>query len=129
MTSRPIDGNTRLFRRISENYLVPAPDAPGGRRISSAAFSPSSDGSGVSVNIEDEMQRRGISPADLLALPPNAVGVAFVSAAQVRAEQLDVNRQPLPDDPSHGNITGNVTGAKRKRLARAAQAQWAVAPS
>ena len=116
-----------MHRRITEHHLTPQPDAPGGLRITSAAFIPSSDGSGISVNLGDTMADQGISPETVMGLPPPGVGLAFVAAEQVRSEELEPRREPLADDPSHGAIVGDLSsGGRRRRLARLAQRQWVI---
>lgn len=124
-----VDDDVRLFRRITKHHVKAAPDRPSGLRISRTAFQPSSDGSGISISLEDEMQKRGISIDDLMTLPPAALGIAFVTAGQVRVGNIgkDVTRDPLPDDPTHGSIVGPDTNGIRGQLARLADAQRVVA--
>lgn len=127
----PIGDAVRLFRRITEHHLVPAPTDPLGRRISSAAFQPSSEDNGISISIEDTMDALGMTAEDLMQLSPTPVGLSYVSAGQVRAPEVgkDVEREPTHDDPSHGNITGPDSTGRRRQLARIAQAQWVIEPS
>jgi hypothetical protein len=131
VTSGPQDDDSvsnpcRLFRRITHQHLAPAGDQPGGVRISSAAFQSSSDGSGVSVSIEDRMIELGIGPGDLLEDHPGAF-LAFITAGTARELGKGIVREPTDDDPAHGNLTGPDTSGIRKRLARAAQ--WEQGPT
>jgi hypothetical protein len=127
----PVDDEVRLFRRITEHHLVAAPTEPLGRRISSAAFQPSTEDGGISVSIEDTMDALGITTDDLMALDSAALGLSYVIAGQVRAPDIgkDVERKPTADDPSHGNLVGPDSTGRRRKLARIAQGQWAIEPS
>lgn len=127
----PIDDHVRLFRRITEHHLVDAPAEPLGKRISSAAFQPSSADKGISVSLEDTMDELGITPTDLMALAPPSLGLSFVTAGQVRGPPVgkDIERAPTVDDPSHGNIVGHDSTGRRRHLARLAQWQWVIEPS
>jgi hypothetical protein len=120
-----VDDACRLFRRITEHHVAPAPGQPGGIRISSAAFAASSDGSGVSISIEDTMLELGIEPHDLVAAHPGLL-LAFITAGIARSEQKGIAREPTPEDAAHGNLTGLDTTGIRKRLARAAD--WEIGP-
>lgn len=122
-----VPGHVWLYRRITRHHLKPVGD---GLRVSSAAFQPSSDGSGVSIHLSDTMLEEGIAVEDLMTLPPEALGIAFVTTEQVRdpAIEHDVTRNPLPGDPSHGNIVGHGTDGRRKQMARLANEQWVIGP-
>ena len=117
----------RLFRRITEHHFAPAPEQPGGLRISSAAFQPASDGSGISISIsiEDRMIELGIQPSDLVADYEDVL-LAFITAGVAREHGKRVVRDPVDEDLAHGNLIGRDTGGVRKRLARAAQ--WEIGP-
>ncbi|MCP9491033.1 MAG: hypothetical protein MSC31_14345 [Solirubrobacteraceae bacterium MAG38_C4-C5] len=127
----PIGDDVRLFRRITQHHLVDAPSEPLGKRISSAAFQPSSADEGISVSLEDTMDELGITSTDLMTLAPPSIGLSFVTARQVRAPPVgkDVERAPTGDDPSHGNIVGPDSTARRRHLARLAQVQWVIEPT
>jgi hypothetical protein len=116
----------RLFRRITVHHVKPAPDRPGGVRITSAAFQGSSDGSGVFVSIEDRMVELGLTPPDLIPKHPGTRGLAFINAATARQHGKGIVREPTDDDPSHGNLTGPDTKSIQRRLAAAAE--WEIGP-
>lgn len=77
------------------------------------------------------MDALGMTPEDLMVLPPPSLGLSYVTAGQVRAPEIgkDVERKPTADDPSHGNLIGPDTTGINRRLARLAQAQWVIEPS
>jgi hypothetical protein len=126
-----VDDSVRLFRRITKHHLKAAADEPLGVRVTSAAFQPSSQDEGVSINLEDTMMKCEVSAEDLMDLPPEALGLSHVTAGQVRAPAIgkDVDRDPLPDDPSHGNIVGRDSTSRQRALAKLATAQWVIEPS
>lgn|GEM_PF-6771375 len=67
----------------------------------------------------------GIHPRDLIAGHPGAL-LAYITAGVVRDHGKGVVREPVDDDPSHGNLTGPDTTGIRKRLARTAD--WEIGP-
>ncbi len=72
-----------------------------------------------------------MNPRSLMRLKPTAVGLAYVSAGQVRSPAIgkDVRREPTKEDPSHGNIVGPDSTGRRRQLARMAEAQWVLQPN
>lgn len=77
------------------------------------------------------MQALGMTPDDLMAMLPSPLGLAYVTAGQVRAPEVgkEVERVPTDADPAHGNIVGPDSTGRRRRLARLAQAQWVIEPT
>ena len=116
----------RLFRRITRHHLKPAPDHPGGVRLTRVAFQGSSDGSGVSVSIEDRMLELSMEPSDLIAAHSEAIGLAFVLARTVRELGKGIVREPTADDPTHGALTGPDDKAIQRSLSAAAE--WEIPP-
>jgi len=90
-------------------------DADGRKRISSGAFSPSSDPPGsMSVDLERPMFEAGVEP--LSRLPgPDWGAVAFV-VGSLRGMDLRVGSDPLPENPFHGGVWGTKRGRVRKGL-------------
>lgn len=128
----PVEDSVRLFRRITKHFLKPTSDEPLGFRITSAAFQPSSSDGGVSINLEDTMQALGLRPEDLMQLPPEALGLSHVTAAQARDCDKEPVRSPNSDgrnDPSHGNLVGPDSQGRQRALARLATEQWVIEPA
>lgn len=98
-----------IWRRISPAQIVPDGD---GERISSAAFSDSSD-SPMSATLE-----AGRTYREALA-DYQGFGLAELTVRQVRSlgEAYDVVRDPQPDDPHHVLVKGKKTTGVRKKLA------------
>jgi hypothetical protein len=118
-----IANECRLFRRISAQYVT----AEGEHfRISSQAFNNSSDGSGMSVWLEDTMQELGLSPADALVGHDHTWLVAL-TAGNMRHERQGVVRTPEPAEPAHGEVLGSKASSRRGRIRD--QATWAISPS
>lgn len=79
----------------------------------------------MSVVLDDTLRALGREPRSILAGKPG-YGLIAVTAAHVRAEQQRVARSPLPDEAAHGDVWGDKTAGRRRRLAR--QAQWIIEP-
>jgi hypothetical protein len=118
-----IAGDCRLFRRITRHHMRAEGDHV---RITSAAVDLSSDGSGTSVHLEDEMQAREITPAQLIAGYGEEAWLASLPAQAARDEDLWVIRKPVDDDPTHGEICGPRTTGKKRRLLR--RMSWEIEP-
>jgi hypothetical protein len=113
----PIDDTSisdaaELLRRISVHWWV-FDDRTGRRRLSSAAFENSRDGSGTSVAIAAET-----SPDELLN-GYVGYGLASLTAGKAREQQQRVCRVPLDDMPWHAQIEGRKTGSIKKALSSA----------
>lgn len=101
-----------LIRRISDQHLTgPA----GNRRISSMAFQGSSDGTGMSVDIEKSIRDAGLDPVQFVTTPIFFCSVQF-KAGDLRAEALQVGYYPLPTNSHHGAVWGAFGQGQRKRL-------------
>lgn len=86
-----------------------------GRRLSSAAFSNSSDGSGTSVFLSSEVSM------DRILEGYERLGVAVLTAGAARAAQQGVRRVPLEEIPGHAQIEGKKSLSVRRRLADACE--------
>lgn len=112
MTGPQIGSDTELWRRINPIWWIW--DAKvAGRRLSSAAFYNSSDGSGTSVVVARET-----SETRFLAGYPDH-GIAALTAKDANDNGQTVRRVPTPGVPEHAQIEGEKTQAVRKALARA----------
>lgn len=105
-----------VIRRISEQQIVS--DAAGNRRVSTIAFNPSSrqSGGGLSVDLEAEIEGAGLNAREFVT-NPRFVGSVRFTAQQLRGEALQIGYDPLPpDNPYHGEVWGDFTKGKKKRL-------------
>lgn len=107
-----------LLRRVanSPDMMKRAGDLA---RPSSAAFKPHDEDGAVSVDVRKRLPDPG-RPLDVLAELPEH-GLVELLARKVREVGLDVVHAPLPENPSHGNITGlgALGKAAQRRAARA----------
>jgi hypothetical protein len=113
----------RLFRRITRHQMRPEGDKV---RITSAALDASSDGSGTSVHLEDEMAVHGITAGQLVAGRPEETWMASLPAQAARDEELWLIRAPEEHDPTHGEICGPRNTRKKRRLLR--RMTWVIPP-
>jgi len=119
VNSDPIDDTSisdaaELLRRISAHWWV-FDDRTGRRRLSSAAFENSRDGSGTSVAIAAETSL----DAQLQGYP--GYGLASLPAGKAREQQQVVRRVPLDEMPWHAQIEGRKTGSIKKALSAACE--------
>jgi hypothetical protein len=113
-----------IIRRIDPFQHIVTDENRKCRRISSKAFSPSTNG-GMSVDIEKLILAAGLDPRQYVTTPKYIGSVAF-SAGSARAAKLFVGYDPLPENPFHGEVWGNprpdrFTGTQKKKLAAASE--------
>lgn len=106
-----------VVRRISVHHII-------GGRVSSMAFQESSDGSGMSLDIEKLIEAAGLNSRDFVTNESWPAAVSF-SAGQLRALGLQVGYDPLPENAFHGAAWGISSKAMQRRVKGAAQ--WYVA--
>ena len=108
-----IDPASWLIRHIPEYHIVPDENL-GGRRISSGAFSHTSDDPdfGMSVDIGQLLDELGLSQD---AMVPLGMGAVRLQVGAVRALALRVGSDPMPDNVAHGQVWG-VKDSKRSKL-------------
>lgn len=111
-----------LWRRIHPSQLVHDGNS-GTVRISSGAFSDSSDGTPMSVYLGNED-----TPARVLAAHPGDL-LAALLAGEVRPLGQGVCRSPTAADPSHAFVFGKKTDGIRRRMATIASSRWIVGPA
>ena len=117
-----VTSDTELWRRIPNWPKRVVYDENLGRlRPSSANFDDHPNGTPMSVAIADGnvTPQQALHPHSEFFLVGFTVGLA-------RSHSLGIIRQPLPDQPWHGEVTGKKTGSVKNRLAR--QCYWVVAP-
>lgn len=109
----PGDG---VIRRISDNQIVT--DKNGQKRISSKAFQGSSDtNGGMSVDLECSILLAGLDPK-VYVTTPRWIGSVRFEAGTIRSEGFLVGFHPLPENPHHGEVWGDFSRVKRRRLQR-----------
>lgn len=111
-----LDGDP-LWRRLRPEHVVP--DGQGGWRASSAAFSNSSDGTGMSVTLGREAETAGIDARRALGRFP-LFGLASVSAGICRTHEQAIQRDPTVDDHHHALVNGDKPRRIQRALAKAA---------
>lgn len=113
-----------LWRRIPPAWVVPD-ENHGGRRVTSAAFDDSRDGSPLSVLLAYVVFETDRGPENVLC-GFAGYGLASITAGDARRCDQGVMATPLPDEPAHASVFGRKTKAIRKRLADGAR--WVIAP-
>jgi hypothetical protein len=113
---KSISGEVRLVRYIHRRWLVP--DGTGGRRLSKAAFSPSSEERdpyrGMSTEILDLILSDGLSPTE--RKPQDHEAIVKLKVEDLRSLGLMVGHDPINDvNPYHASVWG-VTKSLQKRL-------------
>lgn len=109
-----ISADDGVIRRVSERQVVT--DKSGVKRISTIAFRPSNGvNAGMSVDLEQLIAEAGIDPRAFVT-SPNWTGSVRFSAGAIRAEGFQVGFDPIPENPYHGEVWGDFTKAKQKRL-------------
>lgn len=121
--SPSIENADTLIRYISGQYLVDDEKVAGGKRLSTGAFSESSEG-GMSVDIEKKLLATKIAVAARVL--PSFVGAGRLVAGQMRALQMLVGEDPLEDNSAHGAVW-NVKQTRRRTLLQ--QFVWVVKPA
>jgi hypothetical protein len=112
-----IPGDAYVLRYIVSAWLKPHQSVPGLRRLSSAAFSPSSKRhdlyQGMSVDLLQPMLDAGLSPTDRMGDKYEAI--VQLRVRDLRSIGLQVGSDPLLGNPFHAAVWGVKEGT-RKRL-------------
>lgn len=107
----PSDG---VIRRISGNQIII--DKNGQQRISSKTFQGSSDtNGGMSVDLECSILEAGFDPKAYVTTP-RWIGSVRFEAGSLRAEGFLVGFHPIPQNPHHGEVWGEFTKMKKRRI-------------
>ena len=126
-----IDGNCRLIRRISAEWIV-LDRSTGRQRLSSACLSPSTPSAdiycGLSVDIEAFILAAGIEPAAHVTTPKHMASIA-IKAHAFRSRGFLAGHDPSPGNPFHGCVwqvegRSKLTAGIQKQLLR--EAEWLV---
>lgn len=119
-----ISDDDLIIRRISEQQIVPDEKAPSGRKVSSIAFNPSTEGSkSVSVDLDKSIAEAGLDPK-VFVTSPRWIGSISLTASQFRSKSLMVGYDPLTENPHHGGVWGSFTKSVKNALIK--DAQWFV---
>ena len=108
---QPVGDSETVLRRVTQAELTRHEDE-GTIRPSSNAFLQGGPDGDVSVFLASET-----TPERITREYPNTY-VALTNVAFIRGLGLDVQRDPIQDQPGHCNITGRKTSAKRRAIAR-----------
>ena len=119
MTTEPsqgrLDDGLIILRRVRDYEVLR--DEDGRPRPSSQAFIQGGPEGNVSVYLASETTAEGITR------DYPGTYVAGVDIGTIRAQGLDVERDPIEGDPGHCNITGRKTRSRMRAIARSSQ--WA----
>lgn len=108
----PEDG---MIRRISREHVIIDPKIQG-ERLSSAAFNPSSGlNGGMSIDLQKQIEEAELD-ARIFVTSQAWPGSILFKADQLRAEGFLVGYDPVTGNPYHGQVWGNFTRAKVKKL-------------
>ena len=117
-----IANDSGVIRRISDYYLTPGPS--GKRQVSTMALQQSKGvNGGMSVDLEQSILEAGIDVITHVTSPQFLGSIRFV-ASELRSEDLMVGYDPLPDNAHHGEVWGNLSKGKQRRLLK--KAAWCV---
>ncbi|MCC6680638.1 MAG: hypothetical protein IT445_07020 [Phycisphaeraceae bacterium] len=105
-----------LWRRIRPEWWVPDKNI-GRMKVSSAAFTDSSDGSGMSVHLAELVRNSGGDERDVLANYAGC-GLASFKASVARKHGQGIYRHPRPEDPSHAEVFGPKPRSVQRALAK-----------
>ena len=116
-TIDPLDPSLRAVRTLqAPNHIQRTDEAPGWR-VSSAAFTPGTDGT-LSVDLEQSLLLAGL----LVDATVNGVQRAAAKVAHTVGEyqhaMMDVSHDPVPHNPHHGQVRRGPGCAGKKKVAR-----------
>ena len=120
-----ISDEAELWRRIRPDQIVSDQNL-GFDRSSSAAFNNSSDGSPMSVIIEEIMREFGKGTEDVLR-GYKGFALAAITAGLARRNKQCVARDPLHNEPAHGVVIGKKTKSISRQLAKGST--WVLRPT
>lgn len=114
-----IENNVELWRRIHPLHVVS--DGQGGKRVTSAAFTNSNDGSYMSVVIgEEEITAERVLGSNL------EFGLVTFTAEFARSLDQRIIRKPVNGEPLHGEVCGKKTKPIQKKFAQ--NCRWIFTP-
>lgn len=105
-----------VIRRISDAWIVIDPKAPGGKRLSSMAFERSTGpNGGMSVDLKRQIEEDG-KDAKAWVTSPRWTASVTLRVGDLRAEDFQVGFDPLDENPYHGEVWGQFSKGKKKKL-------------
>jgi hypothetical protein len=105
-----------VIRRVSDSWAVNDPKVPGGKRLSSMAFEKSRGvNGGMSIDLKRQIEEAG-KDAKSWVTTPRWTGSVTLRVGDLRAEGFQVGFDPLEDNPYHGEVWGQFSKGKKKRL-------------
>lgn len=105
-----------VIRRISEDWAVSDPKVPEGKRLSTMAFNKSTGpNAGMSVDLKREIEDAGLD-AQKWVTTPKWIGSVTLLVRDLRVEEFRVGFDPLPDNPYHGEVWGQFSKSKQRKL-------------
>lgn len=118
-----------LIRRVDPVYhVVKDPKAIGGCRIASSLYTTSSGGNdGMSVDLQASIEAAGLNAREFVSSPKYIGSIRF-QVRIARATNLQVSRDPLPDNPHHGLVwnQGGKSFSKAQQKALKSNSEWLV---
>lgn len=124
-----IETDDRLIRRINPSQHLIRDDNLGCSRVSTKAFSPSSEeNGGMSIDIEALIISDGQDPKRFVTTPTFTGSVVFTAGA-ARDLGLLVGYHEVPDNKYHGEVWGSNRPnrfSKRQRNGLLASSEWYV---
>lgn len=101
-----IEADDTIIRRINPVQHLVDNHNTGTKRVSTKAFSPSSEeNGGMSVDIEKLILEDGQEPKQFVTTPTFTGSVSF-SAKEIRDLNLRIGYDPRPENPYHGEVWG-----------------------
>jgi len=110
---QPADG---IIRRVPEQWVVDEEKVVSGRRLSSLAFRASSGiNGGMSIDLQQQIEEAGLDAKQFVTTPRWVGSIRFVTAS-LREEWFIVGFDPTDENPFHGQVWGNFSKGKQRRL-------------
>ena len=131
--TQEVDDDALVLRRVVPQHKVPVIDRENTFRVSSAAFTDSSDGSGMSVVIKPIADALGLGPEDVIDGYAPGCGLVSLVTGDLRADDQTVAHDPVvrekphPCDPAHGSVVRAKPKGRVRKWARSAV--WVLIPS
>jgi hypothetical protein len=117
-----IKDTDQILRRIHPSHWIRDSNL-GKIRPTSQAFKDSSDGTPMSINLNNLLK----SPEEAIEGYPGHLLVSFTAGFARHTLNQRVGPEPLPEDPSHGYVAGDKGKSNREKFANSAD--WVIKPA